>query len=454
MTLTELRNFHEQPTLIALWQKLLGPALRWLTPARRRLLLAVAAIWVAVRRPAKELSKNRDLLGAPPQLTIIPIVIVALFGLVLLAYFVAKRLRAMPAFVRKHPQICWHGVFWSLLISTWTTHGANPLIRAILIGCALGFPFILWRVGYMLLSAERGKMQATRFVDHLFYIFPVWRGTDTPYGKGHDYLSANEARDPGELAKSQLAGIKLFLLAALWSLAKYALDAVVFAEEPFFGIAAQLPVTVPHVGKLIANPGEYPRWLSWIALYVDLVSNVLSLAIKGHVIIGWLRMFGFNVFCNTYRPLLAETVVEFWNRYYYYFKELLVNFFFYPTFARYFKKQPRARIVFAVFAAAFAGNIYYHALELDWALIAGDFPRMWTALASRVFYCFLLATGISVSMLRQRGPAARAKRPLARRIVAIFGVWTFFSILHIWSRAHPAPFSTRMEFFLRLVGIA
>ena len=45
------------------------------------------------------------------------------------------------------------------------------------------------------------------------------------------------------------------------------------------------------------------------------------------MIVGYLRLCGFNVFRNTYKPLLAETMVEFWNRYYYYFKELLVNFF-------------------------------------------------------------------------------------------------------------------------------
>lgn len=453
MTWNSLRHFHREPAVIAAWRRVFGPLLRWLTPRRRRVLLATAALWVAVRHPLKELAKNRDLLGVPPDLAVAGPVVFGLFVFVWLAYVAANRFADFPSFVRRHPQICLHSILWALLAWLWTLPPSNAVVRAIVFGYAIVLPFVLWRIGYMLFTAQRGKMKGTRFVDHLFYIYPIWRGTDTPYGKGFDYLEANEARDETELARSQLAGVKLFLLAGVWSFAKYLLDAVVFDEEQFFGFALQLSPPVPHVGKLIAHPGDYPRWLSWIALYVDLLSNVLTLAIKGHVIIGWLRLFGFNVFRNTYKPLLAETVVEFWNRYYYYFKELLVNFFFYPTFARYFRRQPRARIFAAVFAAAFAGNIYYHWLELHWAQVTRDFHGMWSALQSRFFYCFLLALGISISMLRQQRGGIRSPRPFFRRSGAIFGVWTFFSVIHIWAREHPAGFSARLKFFLSLIGL-
>src|SRR6185369_2906206 len=103
----------------------------------------------------------------------------------------------------------------------------------------------------------------------------------------------------------------------------------------------------------------------------------LAIAAKGHLYIGVLRLFGFYVFRNTYKPLLAETVVEFWNRYYYYFKELLASFFFFPTFTRYFKTHPRLRLLAAVFAAAFFGNMYYHVIYSG-LLFRGDWPGLWT----------------------------------------------------------------------------
>ena len=46
-----------------------------------------------------------------------------------------------------------------------------------------------------------------------------------------------------------------------------------------------------------------------------------------------------------------ETVVGFWNRYYYYFKEIMVDFFFFPTFVSWFRKRPVLRLFAAVFMA-------------------------------------------------------------------------------------------------------
>ena len=69
----------------------------------------------------------------------------------------------------------------------------------------------------MVLSGQRGKAATTKFSDHFFYIFPVWDGTNTPPGKGHEYLSRAEAQTTAAYSRSVLAGIKLLLLVALWT---------------------------------------------------------------------------------------------------------------------------------------------------------------------------------------------------------------------------------------------
>ena len=212
-------------------------------------------------------------------------------------------------------------------------------------------------------------------------------------------------------------------------------------------------LNLPEIAELIQNPSAYPPWLAWPAIYVDLFQLVLGLGSKGHVIIGWLRLFGFHVFRNTYKPLLAESVVEFWNRYYYYFKEVLVNFFFFPTFTRYFKKHPRLRMFAAVFMAAFVGNFYYH-LILHSPLMEGRFLDLWVVMKSRLFYCFLLALGIYVSMLREQRRARDRSRSLPRRAIAIFGVWTFFGIIHLWARGGAGSFTDRLKAFFALFGLS
>jgi hypothetical protein len=212
---------------------------------------------------------------------------------------------------------------------------------------------------------------------------------------------------------------------------------------------------IPRLDQLVQRRAEVPLLVAWIAIYADLVWSVLRIAAKGHVYIGVLRLLGFNVFANTDRPLLATSILDFWNRYYYYFKELLVEFFFYPVYAR-LSVRPWLRTLLAVFAAAFAGNVYYHLLDQEAFLIDGDLRALLGQLRSRMVYCFLLACGIYVSMMRERsrrGAGAAVPSPLlrARRIA---GVWTFFALIHVW--AHPGVQPTlaeRSRFVLSLFGL-
>jgi hypothetical protein len=113
-------------------------------------------------------------------------------------------------------------------------------------------------------------------------------------------------------------------------------------------------------------------------------------------------------------------------------------------------------MIVATFAAAFIGNMYYHALNQDGLVLHGNFLSAWGALRPRLLYCLLLAIGISVSMLReqQRRGTATAPRGGLARVVRIAGVWTFFAIIHIWSVGAQASFTQRTRFFLSLLGLS
>jgi hypothetical protein len=146
--------------------------------------------------------------------------------------------------------------------------------------------------------------------------------------------------------------------------------------------------------------------------------------------------------------------VEFWNRYYYYFKEVMVEFFFYPTFIGWFRKWPRVRLFAAVYMAAFVGNMYYHLIGKEAKLAYGDFQGIWASLHTRLVYCFLLSAGIFVSMLREQQRAGRPRtRVVFVRGLSIFGVWTFFAIINIWNQGGAAPIFDVTKFFLGLMGL-
>lgn len=447
-------HFHRQAAVIALWRRWLGPILPWLTPGRRRLLLALGAGVIAVTDPLKELPKGRAWIAHRPDAVGVLFMIATLFAFVCLWYTLARRFATLPGFLKRHPQLILHASFWAWLLLVWSTAPASPAVRTWLMGCALVFPLLLWRVGFMLFTAQWGKMAGTTFRDHWFYIWPVWGGSAVPYGKGLDYLGSCEAKDEEALARTQLSAIRLFLLAGLCGLGKGLLDGLVFGDDNVYRRAlGGVTLGVGRAVELMAAPDSQPVWKGWVSIYCELLRSVLGWGSKGHVVIGYLRLSGFYVFRNTYKPLLSESIVEFWNRYYYYFKELLVNFFFFPVFTRYFKRSPRVRMAAAVFAAAFLGNMYYHVIG-DVAFMRGDWRRVWSEFSPRLVYCFALATGIFVSMYReQRRRKTAAPRPVLRRVLSMFGVWTFFAMIHLWSSRTPTSTLERAKFVLGLFGL-
>ena len=451
-------QFHENAAVVAWWRARFGPVLRWQVPARRRAILAIGSCAAAVVIPVSILTESKALAWRS-EAPAVAAVIAMLFAFLWLAHQAAARFPQLPSLVRRHPQLALHFVYWAMLVVLWNTAaGAGPW-RAVLFGMAVVFPFLLWRCGYLLLAGQHGRVAGTPFREHLIYLWPAYGGNNTPYGKGLDYLSRCEAKTEEDLARSQLAGIRLLLLAALWGATLYVFEGIVYGDgNGFTKLTGGRTIGIPALGELVKEGGGTPRGAAWASIYCELMKQVLRHAAGSHGIIAVLRLFGFNVFRSTYKPLLAESVVEFWNRFYYYFKELLVTFFFLPTFAgpgRKLRRWPRLRLFAAVFAAACIGNMYYHLIRLSAPLAQGDALESILSLRSRLFYCVLLAVGIFVSMLReQRRQGQPAAAGGARRLLRIFGVWTFFATIWIWGVRGGAPFVARTEFFLGLFGLA
>lgn len=450
-------QFHENPALIAWWQRFWGRALVWWTPpARRRTALALAAVLVGVGTTLQTMARYKGL-PVPHGAWGLACIVVAQFALLLLVLFAAQRFARLPGVVRRHPQIALHAGYWALLLVLAASTPADGLWRSVAFGLAILYPLLVWRCGYLLLAGQHGRMAGTGLRDHLFYLWPAYGGSNTPYGKGLAYLTQHEASTTDALARSQLAGIKLLLLAVVWRLVLTAFEGLVYG--PGNGLTRWLggfTLGIPTVRSLLASADAAPLPLAWASIYCELFEDVLRLAVKGHMIVGVLRLCGFNVFRNTYKPLLAESIVEFWNRYFYYFKELLSTFFFMPTFTgigKHLRRWPDARLLVAVFAAAFVGNVYYHVIKEAAALAQGQLWQVLQAHQSRMFYCLLLALGIFVSMRREQGRRAQAAQSgLAWRCWRIFGVWTFFSLISVWNVEGGAAFASRVRFVAGLAG--
>jgi hypothetical protein len=133
-------------------------------------------------------------------------------------------------------------------------------------------------------------------------------------------------------------------------------------------------------------------------------------------------------------PLLATTILDFWGRYFFYFKELLMDFFFFPAFLRTAGLPVIWRTVLAAAAAAFAGNLYYHVV-LYWPVLAAGYPQGFEArVLSRVVYCALLTAGLCASFIRSLGKPKSGPAPtLPRRVFQALVVSGFFALIHVWN---------------------
>jgi hypothetical protein len=431
----------------------LAPMLVW--PERRIDILALAALGVLVYR----LPSPTD----PSGLALRAVTALAVLALLLLAWQAARRFHELPALIRRFPIAAVHivlvgGVFSVIAAQRLLGVREGDAAAIPLRGLEVILGFLLWRVSYLMLAGRRGTVAKDRFRDHLFYLLPLWGGTRTPYGKGHGYLMQRMAVSSVDLAASRLAGVKLLLLAWVWTGTLRMLEAGLHGDATtgLTWLAAH-GLGCPHLGQAIdLGPAHYTLLTRWVTVLVALVGKVLHLAIDGHFVIGVLRLFGFRAFRNTYKPLLATTVVEFWNRYYYYFKELMVEFFFYPTYVAAARFSQRVRMFLAIMGAAGVGNLYYHLLRDGPEYVAlDDLGGTWSRVGARATYSFFLALGIYVSMLREQARRGRkAPSGVLRRMRAMAGVWVFFGVLYVWSIASTRHgFGDRLRFSLGLIGI-
>jgi hypothetical protein len=444
------------------WQEFTGAvALMTYFPARRRLLLSLLSALHMLLFHSTWLNSDflEALAKAEGQATdwtlpaLVAGIIAAIFlGFVRLFEFIRRvRTPSMP-FVAKRPVLCLVTGYAAVLAAA-ALLPLSGMIRLLLWAALAVVGPYLWFFAYALKDAT------TKTPDGITLQFgalrPFWSGAVdvfTPVPKGAGNLRRIEARNPNDLSIVQLKAIKLLIWTCIVNASLHLLDVFVYGTPSHllstlgWGIPT---LRVPEIS--VASQHSVPLYLAWASVIANFASRALYITGTGHVVIACCRMAGFNALRNSYRFLYSRTVAEFWNRFTYYFKELLVEFFFFPAFTRYFKKNIRFRIFAATIAAATIGNMIYHFLKnFAWVAEVG----LWRALMGfqeYAFYATVLGLGIGISQLRN----ADRKRlgddaPWWRRALATGGVVSFFALLGIFDQELSYHFGEDLRFFLRL----
>jgi D-alanyl-lipoteichoic acid acyltransferase DltB (MBOAT superfamily) len=278
-----------------------------------------------------------------------------------------------------------------------------------------------------------------------FSFFPTVFASTTPFFKRPSAMRRMEAKNPEERAVVQLRGLKLLAWSILLSLVWAILD------------TASAAIGIPKLTDAIAASTAHhpPAWyLCWASLLDNFFDSALRLAVWGNTIVAGCRLAGFRLLRNSYRPLQARTVVDFWNRYYYYFKELVADFFFYPVYMRCFKKHPRVRMLFATWVAVGLGVPLFHFVrDIDVVRELG----VWRAVTGyHVFmvYATILGIGIGISQIRKvNAPRNLQGSFLRTRVLPIAGVILFFCVVSVFDELPPtAPIREHLLFLTRLAG--
>ncbi|MGE0503501.1 MAG: hypothetical protein AB7I79_23225 [Rhizobiaceae bacterium] len=290
--------------------------------------------------------------------------------------------------------------------------------------------------------ADNRSRDDTPMLGRLGFLRPFWSGPSVPF-KSPAFLKRFEANDPQALAAVRLRALKL----SIWALVLVAAHA---ALSHAFYEKAGLP-TLDQAIVAVASGEDFTRGLGWGVVAKNFVLNILSFGAIAHTLVAIVRMAGFGIPRHMARPLSSRTIAEFWNRYVYYFKEVLVDFFFYPAFLRWFKKSPRLRIAFATFCAAFVGNILFSVVSQAHLLADGP-AAMATALRSYSVYALALTLALIASQLRNATP--RPEHGMLRyHVLPRLNVLGFFALAQIFAdESGTIGLEARTDFFLRLFG--
>jgi hypothetical protein len=267
---------------------------------------------------------------------------------------------------------------------------------------------------------DQRRREPAPILFHLATFHPFFGSTTVPMAKGAANWTSVEAGTEEALAVTQLKGLKLLAWAFFLTLVLRVYRKILYAKLGLtpLGLAFERFVT----------DGVSPGPLGALSIVANFFEQLLLMAVWGHIIVATARLAGYRLLRNTWRPLSSRNIAEFWNRYFYYFKEILVNVYFYPTYVRWFKRHPRLRVAFATFMAAGVGNLFFHFLLENYRVARDGFGEALGYMQTYAFYCLLLVGGIVISQLRARHPDPGAGW-LRRQFLPALGVTLFYCFL-------------------------
>jgi len=166
-----------------------------------------------------------------------------------------------------------------------------------------------------------------------------------------------------------------------------------------------------------------------------LITNILLyLRVSGqfHIIVGLLKLFGFNLPETNHFYFLASSFSEYWRRVNIYWKDFMMKVFYYPIYFAMRRRNPTSALVVAT-SSVFLVSWMLHSYQWFW--IQGSFPirsvdaAFWGIVGALVLVNSLL----EAKQAKRRSLARPAWSPRRSAVQALRVVGTFSAICVLWS---------------------
>jgi hypothetical protein len=401
-------------TIAAAWVSLAGRHRHRVLLACTAMLLAYAPGWFNYGA-VSSMIQQENVAGSVHPWYLRSGTLMACVPLAAIAIYLARRYRGHA--LGRRPVLAQH-VLYLCLLGLAASHLLHGLQQVLLWSMTATFSAYFWYLAYALMD-QRHREPAPGLLQFATFNPFAWSAL-VPMGKGAANWRSVEAVTAEELAVTQLKALKLLVWAFVLKLVLWLFRTIVYGK---LGVP---PLDAAF--ERFLRGGDVPMPYGLFSVVANFPEQLLIMALWGHVIIATARLAGFRLLRNTCRPLASRTIAEFWNRYYYYFKELMVDVYFYPAYVRWFKRHPRLRLAFATFMAAGVGNFFFHFIRDNQVVAKFGLLEAVIRAQTYAFYCAVLVAGIVVSQLRVRQPDAGAGWWRGRCVPAL-GVALFFCFL-------------------------
>lgn len=328
-------------------------------------------------------------------------------------------------------------IIYTLLVFITTLYPTGSYYKNLLLGSLLIMSLVLWHWLY--------SLKYNFSLDNVLRCsFSFWNWSVLPIPKSYNHLNASQV-NLNQTTTLHLRALKLLLWASFLGGLEYVLST--FTNY----------LHIPRLETLILNSSlssSSTIGTNWLSVITEFLLNLLSLTVGSHIAVAVIRFCGWDIKRNVYSPFKANSISDFFNRYYFYFKELLLDIFFYPAYFAFFKRNNALRLFTATLLSAGLGNFLFHFFLSFPRIITQDLAGALQKSSIYAFYCLLLSFVLFISQ-NARLSSVIKKRSLLSSIFIKSRIIFVFLMLNIFLESSgTTTLKQHLSFTLALFGIS